>query len=258
MHYQSPLIKSLSLLFTLADCHFITNGGPAYAQASEARSAETNSAAICGTFSIVAYDPETQELGVAVHSRVVAVGSIVPFAKAGVGAIATQSLANVTYGPRGLALLEEGLSAEDVLAQLLESDDDREFRQVGIIAADGTTAQFTGSECLEWAGGRSGENYCVQGNILAGEEVVDAMAEAFENTEGELADRLLAALDAGDAAGGDTRGKQAAALLIVREGWGYAGLNDRYRDIRVGDHPDPIVELRRVYEVHKSVFGRPE
>lgn len=213
---------------------------------------------LCGTFSIVAYDPETQELGVAVHSRVVAVGSIVPFAKAGVGAIATQSLANVSYGPRGLELLEEGLSPEEVLAQLLEEDDDREVRQVGIIAADGSTAQFTGSDCLEWAGHRSGENYCVQGNILAGEEVIDAMAEAFENTEGELADRLLAALDAGDAAGGDIRGKQAAAMLVVREGWGYEQLNDRYRDIRVDDHPDPIVELRRVYEVHKTVFGRPE
>jgi uncharacterized Ntn-hydrolase superfamily protein len=213
---------------------------------------------LCGTFSIVAYDPETQELGVAVHSRVVAVGAIVPFAKAGVGAIATQSLANVSFGPRGLEMLEEGQSPEEVLSQLLESDEGRELRQVGIIAADGTTAQFTGSECVPWAGGKSGENYCVQGNFLAGEEVVNAMAEAFETTEGDLADRLLDALDAGDAAGGDTRGKQAAALLIVREGWGYAGLNDRYRDIRVDDHPDPIVELRRVYEVHKSVFGRPE
>ncbi len=213
---------------------------------------------LCGTFSIVAYDPETQELGVAVHSRVVAVGSIVPFAKAGVGAIATQSHANVSFGPRGLEMLEEGLAPEEVLEQLLESDEGRELRQVGIIAADGSTAQFTGGECVPWAGGKSGENYCVQGNILAGEEVVNAMADAFETTEGELADRLLAALDAGDAAGGDTRGKQAAALLIVREGWGYAGLNDRYRDIRVDDHPDPIVELRRVYEVHKSVFGRPE
>lgn len=213
---------------------------------------------LCGTFSIVAYDPETQELGVAVHSRVVAVGSIVPFAKAGVGAIATQSHANVSFGPRGLEMLEEGLAPEEVLEQLLESDEGRELRQVGIIAADGSTAQFTGGECVPWAGSKSGENYCVQGNILAGEEVVNAMADAFETTEGELADRLLAALDAGDAAGGDTRGKQAAALLIVREGWGYAGLNDRYRDIRVDDHPDPIVELRRVYEVHKSVFGRPE
>lgn len=227
--------------------------------ASVARAEDANiPPELCGTFSIVAYDPETQELGVAVHSRVVAVGSIVPFAKAGVGAIATQSLANVSFGPRGLEMLEEGLSAEETLQRLLADDEGRELRQVGIIAADGTTAQFTGSECVPWAGGKSGENYCVQGNILAGEEVVNAMAEAFETTEGELADRLLAALDAGDAAGGDTRGKQAAALLIVREGWGYAGLNDRYRDIRVDDHPDPIVELRRVYEVHKTVFGRPE
>jgi uncharacterized Ntn-hydrolase superfamily protein len=254
MRGRSHVAPLRSLLFTLAACL----GGAAYADEPQKPATENIPPELCGTFSIVAYDPETQELGVAVHSRVVAVGSIVPFAKAGVGAIATQSLANVSYGPRALELLEEGLSAEEVLARLLESDDDREFRQVGIIAADGSTAQFTGSECLEWAGGRSGENYCVQGNILAGEEVVDAMAEAFENTEGELADRLLAALDAGDAAGGDTRGKQAAALLVVREGWGYAGLNDRYRDLRVDDHADPIVELRRVYEVHKMVFGRPE
>jgi uncharacterized Ntn-hydrolase superfamily protein len=210
------------------------------------------------TFSIVAYDPKTHELGVAVQSKFLAVGWLVPWAKAGVGAIATQSYANTTYGPAGLALLGEGVAPDEVLKRLTEADEGRARRQVGVIDAQGRVATFTGEECNEWAGGKTGENYAVQGNILAGEQVVDAMAEAFETSEGELGARLLAALDAGQAAGGDTRGMQSAALLIVREGWGYGGFDDRYRDLRVDDHEEPIKELRRIYELHKEIFPQPD
>lgn len=210
------------------------------------------------TFSIVAFDPDTGELGVGVQSRVPGVGMIVPFAKAGVGAIATQAFANTTYGPEGLRLLAEGHSPDEVIQQLTEADEKRSSRQLGIVDATGRVASFTGEECLDWAGARTGENYTVQGNILTGEEVVDAMAEAFESAEGVLAVRLLAALDAGQAAGGDRRGMQSAALMIVRDGWGYAGQNDRLRDLRVEDHETPIAELRRVYEVHRHVFRRPD
>jgi len=210
------------------------------------------------TFSIVGFDPATGELGVAVQSRVPGVGMIVPFAKAGVGAVATQAFANTTYGPEGLRLLAEGRSPDEVIKQLTQADEKRASRQLGIVDATGRVATFTGEECLDWAGSRTGEHYTVQGNILAGEEVVDAMAEALEQTEGVLAVRLLAALDAGQAAGGDRRGMQSAALLIVRDGWGYAGQNDRLRDLRVDDHETPIAELRRVYEAHCRVFRRPE
>jgi uncharacterized Ntn-hydrolase superfamily protein len=210
------------------------------------------------TFSIVAYDPETQELGVAVQSKFLAVGWLVPWAKAGVGAVATQSYANTTYGPRGLELLAEETSPDEVIKQLTEADDGRARRQVGVIDDQGRAATYTGEECVEWAGGKVGENYAVQGNILAGEEVVTAMAEAFEKAEGELGARLLAALEAGQEKGGDRRGMQSAALLIVRDGWGYGGFNDRYRDLRVDDHEQPIQELRRIYELHKRTFPRPD
>ena len=212
------------------------------------------------TFSMVARDPQTGELGVAVQSRFLAVGAVVPWAKAGVGAIATQSLANTNYGPEGLKLLASGIAPEDAVKQLTGPDPQRAVRQLGIVNAEGKAATFTGGECNAWAGGRTGANFAAQGNILAGEGVVAAMAESFEKSAGsgkELGQRLLDALKAGQAAGGDKRGMQSAALLIVREGWGYAGLNDRYRDLRVDDHAEPIAELQRIYDLHKLTFPAP-
>jgi uncharacterized Ntn-hydrolase superfamily protein len=199
------------------------------------------------TFSIVAADPEAGEAGVAVASRFFAVGSVVPFATAGVGAVATQSFANTTYGPRGLDLLERGLGVDEVVQVLTRGDDGREQRQLGIVAAGGESATYTGAKCLPWAGGRHGPGYAVQGNILAGEQVVAAMERAFLDTRGKaLAERLLAALVAGDAAGGDSRGKQSAALVVVREKGGYGGFTDRAVDVRADDHPDPMTELGRL------------
>ena len=206
------------------------------------------------TFSIVARDPATGELGIAVQSKFVAVGSVVPWAKAGVGAIATQSYANTTYGPRGLELLAKGVAPDAVLQQLTADDPQRARRQAGIVDAGGKSATFTGSDCLAWAGGLAEENVCVQGNILAGEGVTAAMLKTFKESKGDLGDRLIAALQAGQDAGGDSRGKQSAALLIVRDGWGYGGFNDRYRDLRVDDHADPIPELKRVYDIHRGIF----
>jgi uncharacterized Ntn-hydrolase superfamily protein len=199
------------------------------------------------TFSIAAADPEAGEVGVAVASRFFAVGSVVPFAKAGVGAVATQSFANTTYGPRGLDLLERGVSADEVVRVLTRGDDGREQRQLGVVAADGTAATYTGAKCNAWAGGRSGPNYAVQGNILAGEAVVTEMERAFLGTKGKtLAERLYAAIVAGDKAGGDARGRQSMALLVVRAKGGYGGFTDRAIDLRVDDHADPIVEMGRV------------
>jgi uncharacterized Ntn-hydrolase superfamily protein len=212
---------------------------------------------VVATFSIVAYDPDTKELGVAVQSKFIAVGSVVPWAKAGVGAIATQSYANTTYGPKGLELLAKGETPEAVVKKLTTEDKGAAERQVGIVDAKGESATFTGQECNEWAGGAKGENFCCQGNILAGEAVVKNMAKSFRESKGDLGDRLIAALQAGQDAGGDIRGMQSAALLIVREGWGYGGYNDRYRDLRVDDHAEPIKELRRVYDLHRGIFPRP-
>lgn len=209
---------------------------------------------VVATFSIVAYDPDAKEWGVAVQSKFIAVGAVVPWAKAGVGAVATQASANVSYGPEGLALLEQGLSPDEALAKLLEKDDQRERRQVGIVNAKGESATFTGKECFAWAGGRVGKNYCVQGNILAGEKVVTEMERVFLETKGDLAERMLAALQAGQDAGGDKRGMQSAALLIVKEKGGFLGKNDRYRDLRVDDHAKPIEELLRIYRLHKKIF----
>lgn len=209
---------------------------------------------VVATFSIVARDPGTGELGIAVQSKFVAVGSVVPWAKAGVGAIATQSYANTTYGPRGLELLAKGVAPDEVLKQLTADDPQRERRQAGIVDASGKSSTFTGKDCMAWAGGLAEENVCVQGNILAGAEVTAGMLKAYKESKGDLGDRLIAALQAGQEAGGDTRGKQSAALLIVREGWGYGGFNDRYRDLRVDDHADPIVELKRVYDIHRGIF----
>lgn len=202
-----------------------------------------------GTFSIVAYDPVNQDWGVAVASKFFAVGSVVPWAKAGVGAVATQAWANTSFGPRGLALLEQGADAETALKVLVASDSGRAQRQAGIVDAKGNAATYTGEKCNAWAGGVEGVNFVCQGNILTGEKVVKAMAKAFEAGKGELAERLLAGLEAGDAAGGDSRGRQSAAILVVRPGGGFGGWDDRYLDIRVDDDPQPIRELRRMLDI---------
>ncbi|MBN1482454.1 DUF1028 domain-containing protein [candidate division KSB1 bacterium] len=201
---------------------------------------------IVATFSIIGRDAETGELGVAVASRFFAVGSVVPWAKAGVGAVATQAYANTSFGWRGLDLLEKGASPDQALDILLHNDDNPGRRQVGLVAADGHSATYTGDGCNAWAGGRCGDNYACQGNILAREDVVVAMESAFLKTSGTLAERLYAALLAGEAKGGDSRGKQSAALLVVKDGAGYGGYTDRAIDIRVDDHPEPFVELGRL------------
>jgi uncharacterized Ntn-hydrolase superfamily protein len=201
------------------------------------------------TFSIVAFDPANGDLGVAVASKFFAVGSVVPWAEAGVGAVATQAHGNTTFGPKGLAAMRGGATAKATLDGLLAADEGRERRQVGIVDAKGTVAHHTGRECTAWAGAASGAHWTAQGNLLVSGETVRAMGRAFEATKGELAERLLAALEAGEAAGGDSRGRQSAALLVVREGGGYAGLNDRYVDLRVDDAKEPVRELRRLLGV---------
>jgi len=201
------------------------------------------------TFSIVAADPDAGDWGVAVASRFPCVGAVVPWAIAGVGAVATQSWANTAFGPDGLALLREGVPAEEALDRLVEADEGREDRQVGVVDAAGRAATFTGSGCMDWAGGATGRGFAAQGNILVGEQVVDALCRGFIEADGDLCDRLLAALLAGDAAGGDRRGRQSAALLVVREGGGYEGRNDRYIDLRVDDHRDAPNELARLFDV---------
>jgi uncharacterized Ntn-hydrolase superfamily protein len=206
------------------------------------------------TFSIVGHDPTNGDWGVAVASKFPAVGAVVPWAAANVGAIATQSYANVAFGPEGLAMLSQGRSAKQVLEALLEADDRREQRQVGVVDVAGSAATFTGGKCLPWAGGLTGDGFACQGNILAGPHVVDAMAQAYRAASGDLADRLLSALEAGDAAGGDRRGRQSAAVLVVREAGGYDRRNDRYIDLRVDDHPDPMRELLRVFALYDSEY----
>jgi uncharacterized Ntn-hydrolase superfamily protein len=200
------------------------------------------------TFSIVARSADGESWGVAVASKFLAVGSAVPAAVAGVGAIATQANANVAYKGLALAHLDDGATAAVALQRLLEEDDGRDHRQVGIVDVDGNAASHTGSACLDWAGSRTGDGYAIQGNILTGDEVVDAMEAAWldSSPEAPLADRLLQALAAGDAAGGDSRGRQSAALLVVRDGAGYGGLDDIAVDLRVDDHPEPITELTRL------------
>lgn len=210
---------------------------------------------IVATFSIAAFDPETDSLGVAVQSKFLAVGSVVPWARAGVGAVATQAMANFNYGPRGLDLMAQGRTAEETVEALTSADEGRDHRQLGVVDARGRAATFTGPECFDWAGGVTGDHYAAQGNILVGRETVDAMAKAYEGTSGDLAARLLAALDAGQEAGGDSRGRQSAALLVVREGGGYGGDNDHVIDLRVDDHPDPIKELIRIRDLHTLYFG---
>ncbi len=201
------------------------------------------------TFSIVALDAASGDLGVAVASKFPCVGAVVPWARAGVGAVATQSWANTDYGPDGLRLMGSGMPAASSLDAVIEPDDDREERQVGFVDAAGGSASFTGANCMSWAGGVTGDGFAAQGNILAGEQVVAELARVFAATEGDLCDRLLAALLAGDAAGGDRRGRQSAALLVVRAGGGYEGRNDRYIDLRVDDHPEAPAELARLFTV---------
>ncbi len=217
-----------------------------------------SSAPPIATYSIVAFDPATGDLGVAVQSKFFGVGSVVPWARAGIGAIATQSQANVAYGPEGLKLLSAGKTAKETLDALTAADARREVRQAGIVDAQGRAASFTGGKCFGWAGHIEGKQFAAQGNLLASEAVVKGMAAAFEKARatgaGELADWLTAALEAAEAAGGDRRGRQSAALLVVREQGGYGRANDRYVDLRVEDNPEPVKELARLLEIHKRFY----
>lgn len=209
------------------------------------------------TYSIVALDPATGDLGIAVQSKFLAVGAVVPWAKAGVGAVATQSFANVTYGPEGLAALADGSSATAALDRLVAADALRGQRQAGIVDAHGGAATHTGDECFAWAGGRTGSGFAAQGNILAGASVVDELANTFLAGGRSFPELLIACLAAADAEGGDRRGRESAALLIVREGGGYGGGNDRWIDLRVDHHDDPIGELGRLLELHHLYLDRP-
>jgi uncharacterized Ntn-hydrolase superfamily protein len=214
-------------------------------------------AEIIATYSIAACDLEAGQWGVATQSKFLAVGSVVPWAAPGVGAVATQAYANPRYGPEGLQLLAEGLSAAEVVARLTEADEGRADRQVGVVDAQGGGATYTGSDCMDWAGGLAGPGFAAQGNILVGEETVAALATTFTATHGQpLAERLLECLAAAQAAGGDRRGQQSAALLVVEKGGGYAGLSDTLVDLRVDDHPRPVAELARLHEMHSLLFGK--
>ncbi|HEX3462625.1 MAG TPA: DUF1028 domain-containing protein [Candidatus Elarobacter sp.] len=206
------------------------------------------------TFSIVAADRAEREIGIAVQSKFLSVGAVVPWAESGAGAIATQAWANTTFGPRALELLRGGEAPEQIVQTLIAHDENAEDRQFGIVDANGRPASYTGARCIEWAGGIVGEDFAAQGNCLAGPAVVEAMAAAFRAVPGSLADRLVAALAAGQRAGGDKRGQQSAALIVVKPGGGYGGFNDRYVDLRVDDHPAPIDELARLLELHKLYF----
>ncbi len=213
--------------------------------------------AIVATYSIAACDLEAGQWGVATQSKFLAVGSVVPWAEPHVGAIATQAYANPRYGPDGLALLREGLSAEEVVERLTSADADRNHRQLGVVDGQGGSATYTGSECMDWAGGQAGPCFAAQGNILVGPETVDALATTFQATNGKpLAERLIACLAAAQAAGGDRRGQQSAALLVVEKDGGYAKLSDVLVDLRADDHPDPITELARLYHLHDLLFGK--
>ncbi len=209
------------------------------------------------TFSIAGYDPQAQEWGVAVQSKFLCVGALVPWARAGAGAVATQAHCNTSFGPEGLALMAHGLSAGEALDRLVAGDEGRARRQAGLVDAMGGAATFTGDECHAWAGGLTGRHYAVQGNILVSGATVEAMAKAFEAARGELADRLVAALAAGQAAGGDRRGQQSAAVLVVRAQGGYGGFNDRYLDLRVDDDPVPIERLQALVDLHHLYFKPP-
>jgi uncharacterized Ntn-hydrolase superfamily protein len=207
------------------------------------------------TYSIAACDLEAGQWGVATQSKFLAVGSVVPWAEPRVGAIATQAYANPRYGSEGLALLREGLTAEEAVDRLTSADQGRDHRQLGVVDGEGRSASFTGEECLDWAGGRTGPCYAAQGNILVSAATVDALAETFESSSGPLADRLLDCLDAAQAAGGDRRGQQSAAILVVETDGGYAKLSDVVVELRVEDHERPLEELRRLYRLHHALFG---
>jgi uncharacterized Ntn-hydrolase superfamily protein len=210
------------------------------------------------TFSIVARSADGAQLGVAVASKFLAVGAAVPTAEAGVGAVATQSYANLAYRPDGLRLLQEGRTADQVVDTLTAADDKRDQRQVGVVGMTGDGATYTGSACHAWAGGRTGDGFAVQGNILTGPAVVDSMVEAFTAAAGPLSRRLLAALEAGDEAGGDRRGRQSSALLVVSPGGGYGGGSDVLVDLRVDDHAGPVPELTRLLDLHDVYFTKPD
>jgi uncharacterized Ntn-hydrolase superfamily protein len=211
---------------------------------------------VIATYSIVACDLEAQQWGVSVQSKFLSVGSVVPWAEPHVGAVATQAYANPRYGPNGLELLREGLSAQEVVDRLTGEDEGRDHRQIGIVDGEGNAATYTGRECMDWAGGRTGTNYAAQGNILVSAETVDALAETFESSAGRpLADRLIDCLAAAQAAGGDSRGQQSSALLVVQPDGGYAGMSDVVVELRVEDHERPIEELRRIYTLHDEIFG---
>jgi uncharacterized Ntn-hydrolase superfamily protein len=212
---------------------------------------------VVATYSIAACDLDAARWGVATQSKFLAVGSVVPWAEPGVGAIATQAYANPRYGPDGLALLRDGHSASEVVARLTAADDGRAERQLGVVDAQGGSATFTGAECMDWAGGLTGPCFAAQGNILVGEETVTALAQTFAATEGRpLAERLLECLAAAQAAGGDRRGQQSAALLVVERDGGYAGLSDVLVDLRVDDHAQPVTELARLHAMHELLFGK--
>jgi uncharacterized Ntn-hydrolase superfamily protein len=246
--YCHPILKKINTgVITLFLCIGILC---AYSTALQGQTSEENKVKYesVSTFSIVARDSITGEMGIAVASRFFAVGSVVPWAKADIGAVATQSYANTSFGWRGLDLLEKGESPEEIVKILTEKDKDADKRQFGIVSSDGRSASFTGEKCIPWAGGRIGPNYAIQGNILAGEAVVMGMESAFLQTEGTLAERLYAALMEGEKNGGDARGKQSAALLVVKKNAGYGGFTDRAIDIRVDDHQEPFKELGRLLE----------
>ena len=210
---------------------------------------------LIATFSIVAYDSHEKACGIAVASKFPGVGAVVPWAEANSGAVATQSYANTTFGPKGLALMKKGVTASETLEQLLEADQERELRQVGMVDPAGNAVSFSGKKCMDWAGGTTGENFAAQGNILTGPETIDAMVEAFLEAEGNLPTRLYQSLLAGDRAGGDRRGRQSAAILVVKESGGYGGFNDRWLDYRVDDHEDPVPRLGDLIDMHELYFG---
>jgi uncharacterized Ntn-hydrolase superfamily protein len=211
---------------------------------------------IPSTFSIVGFDPVGPAWGIAVASKFPAVGAVVPWAQAGTGAVATQSFANTAFGPGGLGKMASGMPAGAALEELLSDDDGREHRQVGMIDSLGAAATFTGADCMPWAGGKIGTHFAAQGNILTGPEVVEAMAASFAQAQGDLPNRLLAVLAAGDRAGGDRRGRQSAAILVVKAGAGYGGFNDRWIDYRVDDHPAPVERLAELLELHRLYFEK--